>query len=279
MENCTVYWNGQVLQEEQRADESDEITRPSVSVSKDHTGFIYVLAQPAGADRTVALTLSSNPEPGVYEFRPLYNGFEISVRLEYQDEPYPEPRMHVLDLTTPLSAVEAGDQIEIGLRKDQSDSPGIKSIRGHVTQIMDFSGLVPNLPAYYPDPATALSILVSLSDKAPSDGMITASKIMEQTRLPPLGDSFGTLNVVGSGYPLELHWEGRSDTPALQVEYVRVNPGQETELTVENESLPEIQFDDLVEHSQNERLSILESTLSKALDRPIADDTLVRLQP
>jgi len=73
---------------------------------------------------------------------------------------------------------------------------------------------------------------------------------------------------------LDLQWEGKSDTPALQVEFVRVNPGQESELTVENESLPEIQFDDLAEHSQNERISILESALSKSLDRPIADETL-----
>lgn len=274
MDECIVYWNDQILQKEQQADATDEITRPSVSVSCDQTGFIYVLAQPAGADRTVALALDSNPEPGAYEFRPLYSEFEFTVRLEYQDEPYPEPRMHILDTTTPLSAVEAGDQIEIGLRKDQTGLPGTKSIHGHVTQIMDFSGLVPDLPAYYPDPATVLSILVSLSDEASSNDTVTASKIMGQTRLPPIGDSFGTLDVVGTDHPLDLQWEGKSDTPALQVEFVRVNPGQESELTVENESLPEIQFDDLAEHSQNERISILESALSKSLDRPIADETL-----
>jgi hypothetical protein len=274
MEECTVYWNDQVLQKEQKADAAGEITRPSVSISKDQTGFIYVLARPAGADRIVALTLDSNPEPGVYEFRPFYNEFEFTVRLEYQDEPYPEPRMHILDVTTPLSAVEVGDQIEIGLRKDQTNSPGTKPLQGHVAQIMDFSGLVPDLPAYYPDPATVLSILVSLSDEAPSNDTITASKLMGQTRLPPIGESFGTLDVVGSNHPLDLQWEGKSDTPALQVEFVRVNPGQESELTVENESLPETQFDDLADHSQNERISILESALSKSLDRPIADETL-----
>jgi len=276
MEECTVYWNDQVLQKEQEADATDEITRPSVSVSKDQTGFIYVLAQPAAADRTVALTLDSSPEPGAYEFRPLYSEFEFTVRLEYHDEPYPEPHMHTLDVTTPLSAVEADDQIEIGLRKDQTDSPGIKSIQGHVTQILDFSGLVPDLPAYYPDPdpATVLSILVCLSDEAPSNDTITASKLVGQTRLPPIGNSFGTLNVTRSENPLDLQWEDKSDTPALQVEFVRVNPGQKSELTVENESLPEIQFDDLAKHSQNERISILESALSKALDRPIADETL-----
>lgn len=277
MGDCTVYWNSQPLQEEKTRDGTDEITSSSVSVSKNPRGFVYVLARPAGADRTVALTLDSNPEPGVYEFRPPYSEFEFSVRLEYADEPYPKPRMHVVDVTTPLSAAEPDDQIEIGLRKAQADSPGTKSIQGHITQLMDFSGLVPDTSDFVVDslsPAPVLSILVSLSDEAPSSDMIKASNIQAETRLPPIGDSFGTLDVVGSDQPLNLQWEGKRDTPALQVEFVRINPGQESELTVENDSLPEVQFDDLAAHSQDERISILDAALSNALDRPVAEDTL-----
>lgn len=274
MEGYTVYWNGEVLREEQQADLTDEMTQPNVSVSVDQTGFIYVLAQPAGADRAVALTLSSNPKPGVYKFRPLYDGFEFTVRLEYQDEPYPEAHMYVLDLTTPLATVEAGDQIEIGLREDQVESPGIRSIHGRVAQVMDFSGLVPDTPDYYPDPTTVLSILVSWSDEAVSKDAIRFSERLGDTSLSPLDESSGTLDVVGNDYPLDIQWDDKGGSPKLQVEFVRINPDQESELTVENESLPEIQFDDLAEHGQNKRISVLKSTLSKALDRSIADETI-----
>jgi hypothetical protein len=280
MEECTVYWNGNALQNETSSEEGSEDAdeKPGVSVSKDETGFIYVLARPTGANRTVALTLESNPEPGVYEFRPLHSNFDFSVRLEYDDEPYPDPSMHVLDLTTPLSAVEAGDQIEIGFRKDKTDSPGVTSIRGQVMHVLDFSGLVPDFPAYFRDPTTILSILVSPPDEGSPDDMKmltpTDSDFITQTRLEPFGDSLGTLDVVGDDYPLNFQWEGKSDTPALQVEFVRINPEQESEQTVENESLPDIQFDRLATYSVTERISILKSAFSNALDRQVTDETL-----
>ena len=182
--------------------------------------------------------------------------------------------MNVFDVTTPLATVTPGDQIEIGLRESQTASPGIKSITGRVTQVLDFSGLVPDRPNYIREPTTVLSVLVSLVDDPSSDTSARDLKLIGQTRLQPIGDSFGTLDVVGSEHPLDLQWEGRADTPALQVEFARLHLGQESELTVENESLPDVRFDALADHSLTERISILESVFSSALDQPVEDETL-----
>ena len=275
MNNYSAYWNGNALQTEGGTENTDEETpTPSVSVSTDQTGFISVLARPAGADRAVALTLTAHPDPGVYEFQPLYDEFEFTVRLEYHAEPYPDPHMHILDVTTPLAAVKPGDDIEIALRKSQTESPGTTSIHGQAAQVIDLSGLVPDLPAYYPDPPTALSILVPLSEHTQPRDELKVAFLTDGIRFSSGGDEYGRLDVIGRDQPLDLQWEGNSNTPALQVEYARINPGQDTELTVENQTLPAIQFDDIAAHSQDERISILSSALSKALDRPVTDETL-----
>lgn len=281
MGECTVYWDGNVIQNTEDSvsatlseAKDGNSSNPVVSVSKDQSGFMYVLARPADSHRTVALTLESHPESGVYEFRPLDGRFDFRVRLEYQDEPYPEPRMHVLDVSTELSAVEVGDAIEIGLRKNQTEAPGIEPVTGTVSEIMDFSGLVPDLPDFYPDPTVVLSLLVRFDGEPPSDDYLTAIRAMSQRRLNPISDSFGCLDVVGDEQPLDLQWEGRSDTPALQVELVRINGGTKSELTVENESLPDVQFDDLATRELSDRISMLESVFSDGLDRSVAAETL-----
>jgi DNA-directed RNA polymerase subunit H (RpoH/RPB5) len=275
MREYTAYWDEKELQAERTAEDTDEETpTPSISVSEDQTGFIHILARPVGSDRAVALTLTENPDPGVYEFQPLSDEFEFTVRLEYHSEPYPDPHMHVLDVTTPLAALEPGDQIEIGLRKSQTESPDTKSIYGQAAQVIDLSGLVPDLPVHYPDPPTVLSILVPLSEHTQPRDVLKAALLTGEIRFLSGGDDYGRLDILGRGQPLDLQWEGKSNTPALPVEYTRLNPGQDTELTVENQTLPEIQFDDIAAHNQGERISILSSALSKALDRPVPDETL-----
>jgi hypothetical protein len=274
MREYTAYWNETELQADRAAEDTDEeAPTPSILVSKNQTGFIYVLARPVGSDQAVALTLAGNPDPGVYTFQPLSGKLEFTVHLEYHSEPYPDPHMHVLDVTTPLAAVKPDDQIEIGLRKSQTESPGTKSIHGQAAQVIDLSGLVPDLPAYYPDPPTVLSILVPLSEHTQPRDELKAALLCRKLRFLG-GVDYGRLDVLGRSQPLDLQWEGKSNTPALQVEYVRINPGQATELTVENQTLPEIQFDDIAARSQDEQISILSSALSKALDRPVPDETL-----
>jgi hypothetical protein len=285
MRKCSTYWNGNLLESEDNESDilidnedgslsfSRDKNKHRVSVSKNDSGFLYVLAQPNHAERTVALNLDSNPRPGVYKFVPLHDEFEFSVRLEYDDyATYPDSNMHVLDVTTPLSKIEVGNQIEIGLREDETDSPGVKSVKGEVSHILDFSGLVPDIPVYNSDDEIVLSILVSLSDGNKSTESYYMPRLARQSLQS--GPDSGTLDVIGSDHPLGMQWEGKSDTPALQVEFVRINPGKQSELTVKNESLPKINFDDITDYTQSERASLLKSILSRALDREIKNKTI-----
>lgn len=272
------YWScSHLSDDEDRSESSDSPLEGSISVSADSDGFWYVLARPNGSERTIALSLSSNPEPGVFVFHPVYEQFEFEVQIEYKEKPYPAAKMQTLDLTSPLCNIEVGDSVEILLRKDITESPGVKSITGEVIRIVDCCGLVPDTPDYDPESSVVLSVLIDMmTDDSSGTKAAIASDFGMQRRLNPVGDSNGTLDIVGTEYPLDLQWEGASDTPALQVEKVIIS-SKEGEWAVENELLPEVQFNPLEDFSQKEKVERIQSIFERVAEISVSSDKIAAI--
>jgi hypothetical protein len=222
--------------------------------------------------------LDATPETGVYVFKPKYPGYEFDVRIEYTQKPYPETTMQTHNATSPLCGVEVGDDIEIALRKDMTPTPGVKHVGGRVIGIADCCGLVPNTRSFNREPDTVLSVQVALSDV--DEAVETAQGLASmqlRRQLTASGDRIGVLNVTGCESPLNFEWEGRSDTPRLQVESVTVTPESGEQWTVTNESLPEIRFDPVQEYSRAERVEELRLAFDRLPELHIDDGTLERL--
>jgi len=287
MENrIRAYWNDMPLTEENgfrtvagtrwQPIDSDRQAAPSLSVSGGPDGFSSILARPKDSNRIITLTLEESPTPGVYTFTPSSGDYEIEVRLEFEEEPFPEAQMQTLDLSSELCRIEAGDEIVIGLRKDTTESPGTKEIRGTVIEVADSSGAVPDPSRPFIDYSDSpiVSVLVDLSDRTIEDSdNIEPSRMLSQ-RLKSLGDSQGTIDVIGTSEPFEIRWEGASNTPALPVEYVTVNARNGDSWTVANESLPDVQFSPLQELACERRVEQFESAFNRVSDISISDDIL-----
>jgi hypothetical protein len=221
--------------------------------------------------------LDSTPKTGVYVFKPKYAGYEFDVRIEYTQEPYPETRMQTHDVASPLCGVEVGDSIDIGLRKDMTSTPGVEHVGGRVIGIADCCGLVPDTRTFNREPDTVLSAQISLSDDNEAVEITEAIAAMGlQRQLSAPGDEMGVLNIVGTESPLKFEWEGRSDTPRLQVQFVTVTPENGEAWTVTNESLPEPRFDPLHEYSRAERVEELRLAFDRLSELNIDDATLER---
>jgi hypothetical protein len=287
MENrIRASWNGTPLTSENgfsviggtrwQPTDSDEQTGPSLSVSGGPDGFISVLARPEGTNRTITLTIDESPRPGIYRFTPSTGDYEIEVRLEFDEEPFPEPQMKTLNLNSELSSVEIGDEVVIGLRKDATESPGVKEIRGTVIELVDSSGAVPDssLPFIDYSDSPIVSVLIDLSDRDTVDTVDIEPFPILSRRLKSVGDSQGTIDVVGTSKPFEIRWEGSSKTPALQVEYVTVDPRDDDSWTVANDSLPEVQFSSLHELTFDERVEQFEAAFDRASEISLSDDVI-----
>lgn len=284
MENrVQAFWNGTKLTQGNdfavsgglcwRFPDSDA---PVLSVSDGPSGFSSVLAQPTGSNRTIALTLKESPELGIYTFTPTTEDDELEIRLEFGEEPFPEPQMHTLDLSSELRGVEVGDHIVVGLRKDEVEQPGVKEIQGTAIAVIDSSGAVPDPSQSFIDYSESpiVSVLVDFSDQASveRDGLKVFPLISHRLN-PPSGPQ-GTIDVFGTSEPFSMQWEGESDTAALSVEYVRVDPQAGESWTVRNESLPEIEFSPLTERNLAERIEQLESTIDQASKLSLSEDVL-----
>ena len=278
---ATVYWNGTKLTGRcfslicGDTDAGEPNHQVSISVGPDR--FVSVLARPENGNRTVGLALDATPETGIYVFKPKYAGYEFDVRIEYTQEPYPETTLRTHDAASALCGVEVGDEIEVALRKDMTPTPGVKHVGGRVISIVDCCGLVPNTRSFNKEPDTVLSVQVALSDideAVETAQGIAAMQLQRQLTAP--GDRIGVLNVTGTESPLEFEWEGRSDTPRLQVESITVIPESGEEWTVTNESLPELRFDPVHEYSRDERVDELRLAFDRLPELNIDDATLKR---
>ena len=281
-----AFWNGMALTEENGFHVSGRTNwaparpsgrkGPSLSVSGGPDGFSSVLARPEQSNRTIALTIEESPKSGVYTFTPAAEDSDIRVRLEFADEPFPEAQMQTLDLTSELCGVEVGDDIVIGLRKDTTESPGVKEIRGTVIKMTDSSGSVPDPSRQFVDPSESpiVSIVVDFSDQDIEDTDDVHLSPMLSHRLNPFGNSEGTIDVIGTSEPYEIRWEGASDTPALSVESVTVKPEIGRSWTVVNESLSDVQFSPLHGLTVAERIEQFESSFNRASGITISDDIL-----
>ncbi|KAB1184825.1 MULTISPECIES: hypothetical protein [Haloferax] len=278
-EQVCVYWDDSLLSDRTGFAISgltaDGEPSHKVKISEGADGFVSVFARPENGNRTVALALESSPEPGVYIFEPKYAGYDFEVRLEYPQEPYPSPAMQTYEVTSPLCAVEVGDTIDIGLRKDVTTTPGVKHVEGRVIDVADCCGLLPDTPPFDIDPDTVLSILVNISDeKGDVEKAQAVSAMLIRRRLSSVGNKMGVLNITGTENPLEFDWEGRSDTPHLQVESVTVTPEKGEPWTVENEGLSELQFNPLADYSTTERVEELQSAFAEMPDVTVSERTL-----
>jgi len=287
MENgIRAFWNGMPLTEENgfrvsggtswRPIDSDERAGPSLSVSVGPDGFSSVLARLEGSNRTIALTIDESPEPGIYKFSSSAEDDDITVRLEFTDEPFPKAKMQTLGLSSELCDVEVGDDLVIGLRKDSIESPGIKEIRGTVVEVADSSGAVPDPSQSFIDYSESpiVSVLVDFSDRTIDGTDNIAPFPMLSHRLEPHGNSKGTIDVIGTSEPFEIRWEGASDTAALSVEHVRVDRQDSNSWTVVNESLPDVQFSPLHDLTVGERVEQFELAFDRASGVTVSDDVL-----
>jgi hypothetical protein len=259
MDRYATYWNDNPISD------VDEDHSLDISVSTD--GFHRATARPAGEARTVGLTLEEIPRSGVYILTPVWDGFDFRIRLEFDEEPYPEAKIHTLELHTPLSDAASGDEIELTFREDAVESPETRTLSGTIQQLVDQSGAVPEPPSYDPDQPTVLSILVATeSDLSESDERLSTSDMfISDGRIPPFGEPFGTLDVVGDSEPLSLEWEGDQIAPALSVESVSVSSTATGEIwTVENDALSPVDFAPLRDQSMPERKNILDACFAKS---------------
>ncbi|MFD1648027.1 hypothetical protein [Haloarchaeobius litoreus] len=252
---------------------------PVLSVSGGPSGFSSVLAQPIGTNRTIALTIKESPEPGIYTFTPATADDELEIRLEFAEEPFPEPQMHTLNLSSELRGVEVGDDIVVGLRKDGVEQPAVKEIQGTAIAVVDSSGAVPNPSQPFIDysESPVVSVLIDFSGQASVERNNLKILPLISHRLNPPSGPQGTVDVFGTSKPFSIQWEGKSDTPALSVEYVRVDPQAAESWTVRNESLPEIHFSPLTELSLPQRVKQLKSAIDQASELSLSEDVLRKL--
>lgn len=252
---------------------------PMLSVAAGSSGFSSVLAQPTGSNRTIALTMKESPEPGIYTFTPTTEDDEIEIRLDFPEEPFPEQQMHTLDLSSELSGVQVGDSIVVGLREDGVEQPGLKEIQGIVIAVVDSSGAVPDPSQSFIDYSESpiVSVLVDFSDQADveRDKLKVFPSIAHRLN-PPSGPQ-GTVDVFGTSEPFSIQWEGKSDTAALSVEYVRVDPQAGESWTVRNKSLPEIEFSPLIDLSLTKRIEQFESAIGQTSNLSLSEDVLRKL--
>ena len=259
MDRYTTYWNDNPISD------VDEDHSLGISVSTD--GFHRATARPAGETRTVGLTLEETPDTGVYILTPVWDGFDFRIRLEFEEEPYPEAKSHILELHTPLSDAAPGDEIELTFRENAVESPGTRTLSGTIQQLVDQSGAVPEPPSFDPDIPTVLSILVATeSDLSESDTQLSIPDLLiSDGHIPPYRESFGTLDVVGDSEPLSLEWEGDQIDAALSVESVSITPTATGETwTVENDALSPVEFAPLRDRSIPERISILDACFAES---------------
>jgi hypothetical protein len=281
-----AFWNGEELTEERgyRAAPGwgwspKEGSGPSLKPWFDSDGFHSVLARPEDSNLTLAMTLEESPEAGSYVFTPQREGYDFEVRLEFENGPFPAAQMQTLDLTTELRRAAPGDGIEVNLRKDTTNTPGLTRVSGTVLAMVDSAEAVPNFSqgaasaSEYP----VVSILIGMDERdGPSSSDYSAMPLLSHTLHP--GGGTGKLDVVGWSEPLDLQWEGASDTPALLVESVTVKPRDADSWTIRNTTLPEVQFTPLRELSVSERVQVLHSAFdqSPAVQVP-SDETLEAL--
>lgn len=277
-----AFWNGMSLTAENGFRVSggtswrpaDRQAGPSLSVSEGPDGFSSVLARPEGSNRTITLTIDESPELGIYTFTPLSEDYDITVRLEFEDGPFPDAKMQTIDLSSELCDIDVGDKIVIALRKDATESPGVKEIRGTAIEVADSSGAVPDPSRSFIDYSVSpiVSILVDISDQNIEDTDDVDPFPMLSHRIDPYGNSKGTIDVTGTSEPFEIRWEGASDTAALSVESVTVEPQDGDSWTVVNESLPDVQFLPLNDLTVDERVEQFVSAFDRASGITISDD-------
>lgn len=276
-----AFWNGEELTEENGyriISNSEWIPNsregPLLKVSCRPSGFDSVLARPEGSRRTLSLALEDAPELGQYHFKSTSEDYDFEVKLEFSKGPFPDATMRTIDQTSALCKAKVGDQIVVSLRKDGTSKPGRKKISGIITQIADSCGSVPELTgsnrsySEYP----IISILADISGQSSID--VGAQPMMPSIdhKLPAIGGDVGRLDVVGGSEPLDLQWEGSSDTPSLLVESVTINPGKGDSWRVTNDTLPEVEFTPLQELSVKERIDAFRLAFTKAANVSEPDD-------
>ncbi|NHN48008.1 hypothetical protein G9464_10410 [Halostella sp. JP-L12] len=280
-ERVRAYWNDQALTETNGYRHvfgtwsHKDGEGPEVAVSPSEQGFYSVLACPDNSNRILSLTLDRSPETGTYVFTPPHPEYDFKVRIEYEEPPYPAAEMLTLDVQSSLCNVSVGDDIVIGLRKDATVSPGTKEIQGDIVQLVDSCGAVPDYTSYNLDYSDhpVLSMRVRFADAAPlDDGQLRQIQLTH--RLETVGDGNGTLDLYGTGEPFEIRWEGPSDTPALSVEWVRIEPSDGQLLEMTNDTLPAVEFTPLSELSVADRIAELGAAFDRMPNVAIADDAL-----
>jgi hypothetical protein len=184
--------------------------------------------------------------------------------------------MNTLDLSSELGGIEVGDRIVIGLRKDGVEQPGTKEIQGTAIAVVDSSGAVPDpsepFVSYSESPIVSVS--VDFSDQTGVENKEIKSMPQISHRLNPLSSSQGTVDVFGTSEPFSIQWEGKNDTAALSVEYVRVDPQSGESWKVCNESLPEVEFSPLTDLSLVERIEQFESAIDQTPKISLSEDVL-----
>jgi len=268
-----AFWNGDELTEDRgylivKGSEwiPRETTGPALRVSGGSDGFFAVLARPAASKRDMNLGLAESPEPGSYIFKPAQAGYDFEVRLEFGDEPFPEPRMLTLDLTSDLCDAAVGDRLTVALRKNATKSPDIKEISGPIIQMADSCGTVPDytqMSAPYTEFPVA-SLLVDISDEQQSVSESRSISPSPSHKPSAPSDNRGRVDVIGRSEPFELRWEGDSNEPALDIEYVTVDPTDCEPWIVQNDTLPDVEFTPLRELSMSERTQELTTAFERA---------------
>ena len=283
-----AYWNETALTDENgfrtvrgskwSPKRSEDTSGPSLSVSGGPDGFYSVLARPKSSNRAVALQLDHSPGPGTYIFAPKEADC-FTVKLEFQDEPFPDPQMQSLALTSELCRITIGDKLILNLRQNATPSPEVKKVSGSVIEIADSCGVVPDFTqgalnySDYP----IISILVDLSQQDTTTSTDAEPSPILAHRIASYGGSQGTLNVLGGSDDSEFQWDGPTDTPALSVESVTVEPSDGAAWTVSNPALPAPEFTPLEDLTIDQRISELNSAFDRKSEISISEDVLESL--
>lgn len=268
-----AFWNGEALTENNGYRilfDSDWVPNednngPRLSVESSSGGFQSVLALPPNKNRIQALRLENNPSPGVYIFESPRNADDFQVRLEFTEEPFPKPRMRTLDLTTDLRLAQVGDEMMVRLRKDVTTSPGVIRVDGTIVKIADSCGLVPNSNRIEIDRSESpvMSFLLDTRTEDTNDTLEIKQPPFLSSHLEGSSNTDGVLDVVGGAEPLELQWRGEKNTPSLLVESVTVKSADDDSWTVQNETLPEIDFTPLTDLSVEDRMELFETAFAR----------------
>jgi hypothetical protein len=196
-------------------------------------------------------------------FAPTVDDCEFSVTIEFDDEPYPAPVVYARELDTPLSHAEVGNAIEIRLRATGVESPETIKLNGTICKIVDWSCSILSKSRTYSPPLTVSSILVTTGDMTEKLEEVCRSPLFENgVDIQPFGDETGTLNLVGVDNP-RLIWESDLIDGAPPVESVRILSEDDSEIIVQNPSLPELDFDPLGDHAVDDRVDIITRILSQ----------------